>query len=77
MISDQVQNQLPNDDIAEFLTAVENLHPKLKRNIGGIHEILNLRRLATAIEMEKVIAVADASLGTRSRAAHGYILESH
>ena len=26
--------------------------------------------------MEKVIAVVDASLGTRSRAAHGYVLES-
>ena len=76
MISDQIQTQLPNEEIEEFLTEIDKLHPTLKRNLGGIHELVNLRKLATAIEMEKLIAVADASIGTRSRAAHGYIIES-
>ena len=76
MVSSQAQEQLHRDDVTEFLTAVERLHPTLKRNLGGIQEILGLKELATAIEMEQAIGVADASIGSRHRAAHGYVLES-
>ena len=68
--------KLSNEDIGEFLTAVAQLHPTLKRNLRGIQEIVCLQQLAEAVSMGKTIAVSDASLGSRNRAAHAYILES-
>lgn len=76
LILDQASNQLPNDDIGDFLSEIETLLPDLKRNLGGIHEVHGLAGLANAIEMEQALAVSDASLGSRDRAAHGYVLES-
>ena len=75
-ISDRIQNQLFDPGIREFLTAIENTHKTLRRNLGGVQEISGLRQLAQAIEMEDAIEVSDASLGSRGRASHGYIVES-
>ena len=75
-ISDKVKSKLPNEEIEDFLSAVEQLHPTLRRNIGGIQEVEGLSELAEAIIMDNVMAVSDASLGSRNRAAHAYIIES-
>lgn len=75
-ISSQVQEQLSDPDIKEFLMATETTYKTLRRNLGGIQEICGLRQLAQAIEMEATIAVNDTSIGSRNRAAHGYIVES-
>ena len=76
MISDSIKTQPHNKDVAAFLTEVENLPPALKRNLGGLHEITGIANLAHSIEMDEVMAVSDASTGTRHRAAHAYIVES-
>ena len=75
-ISEQVKSKLPDEKIGDFLTAIEHLQPTLKRNLGGIQDINGLHQLAEAVAMGKAIAVSDASLGSRNRAAHAYILES-
>ena len=75
-ISDSIKEQLHNPKIHEFFTEIEKLPSALKRNIGGLHEIQGLSSLAHTIEMEKALAVADASIGTRHRASHAYIVES-
>lgn len=76
LVSDFIMQQLPNNDIAEFLTMIESLPPVLRRNLGALQNIQGLRQLGTSIEMENLLAVADASLGTRGRAFHAYVIES-
>ena len=56
--------------ISELIT----LDPALQRNIGIITDIKNLRLLAQAIETGELQAISDASIGTRARAAHSYII---
>ena len=68
--------QLPNDDIGEFLSMIEALPPALRRNVGAIQDIQDLHHLATSIELENTIAVAYASLGSRGRASHAYVIKS-
>ena len=59
-ISEKVKAQLPNEDIEEFLTVVEQLHPNLQQNVGGIQEIVDLQQLVESVSMGKTIAVSDA-----------------
>ena len=75
-ISEQVKSKLPDEKIGDFPTAIEHLQPTLKRNLGGIQDINGLHQLAEAVATGEAIAVSDASLGSRNRAAHAYILES-
>ena len=63
-----------NSSISELYTELSKLDPMLQRNLGRIVEITNIHDLVKGIEAGKALAVADASLGTRDRAAHGYIL---
>ena len=50
------------------------LDPTLQRNLGIITKAQNLALLANSMEIGEVIAVSDASVGTRARASHSYIL---
>ena len=59
--------QLPDKDIWEFLTAVEQLHPTLQQNLVSIQEIVGLQQLAESVSMGKIIAVSDASLGSQKQ----------
>ena len=76
LVSDQITKQLPHEDIEAFLTAVKQLPPALLRNLGGLQEMNGIAKLAQSIEMKSALGVSDASLGTRGRAAHGYVVES-
>ena len=75
-VSEQINTQLPNEDIEAFLKAVEELPPVLRRNLGGIQEMNGIAMLAQAMELDSALGVSDASIGTRGRAAHGYVIES-
>lgn len=58
--------------VAELCT----MDPVLQRNIGIISTICNVRKLADAIETGDIIAISDAFIRTRSRAAHSYIIST-
>lgn len=75
-ISANVRSQLECEGVRDFLSAIETLPTALRRNLSGIHEISGLSKLAQSIEMNNTLAVADASIGTRGRASHAYIVES-
>ena len=41
-ISNTIKSQLHDTEVHEFLTAIDQLPPALKRNLGGLHEIIGL-----------------------------------
>lgn len=64
-----------NDNlIHELYDELSKLDPMLQRNLGRIVKIENINDLIKGIEAGKALAVGDASLGTRDRGAHTYIL---
>lgn len=65
---------LHDPDLHDLLHEIHDLDPVLQRNIGNIRNIKNLKQLGTAIETGNAIAVSDASIGTRNRAAHSYVI---
>lgn len=57
-----------------MITQILTLDPMLQRNLGYIREVKNLKMLGSAIETGQIIAVSDASIGTRSRSARSYVI---
>ena len=60
--------------INDLKNELSELDPVLQRNIGIISEAHGLEKLAQTIEIGDTIAVSDASIGSRSRASHSYII---
>lgn len=75
-ISESVYQKIKDEAVANFLLTLNELPPTLRRKIGRIIEISNIRKLVQSIKMGEVISCVDASLGSRGRACHATIVES-
>ena len=60
--------------IKDLRQELSKLYPTLQRNVGIISDVRGLAKLAQVIEFGDTIAVSDASIGSRSRASHSYIV---
>ena len=62
--------------ILELYDGLAQLDPMLQRNLGRIVKICNVPELVKGIETGQALAVTDASLGARDRAAHTYTIST-
>ena len=69
-----IASHVQDDNLDELVSEIVKLDPALQRNLGVITGVQNLRLLAQAIELGELQAIIDASIGSRIRAAHSYIL---
>ena len=64
-----------NDHNIQALSAeILEMDPVLQRNLGMITEAQDIEGLANSIEIGETIGVSDASMGSRARASHSYVL---
>lgn len=72
----QITQSILDSDATLLVQELCMLEPALQRNIGNITKMKNVRKFANAIETGDIITISDASIGTRYRAAHSFILST-
>ena len=70
----KISEKCDDPNLQSFAQELSTPDPSLQKNLGIITESTNLKFLATSIEMHETIAMSDASVRSRQRAAHSYIL---
>ena len=63
-----------DERVLDMYEELAQLDPMLQRNLGHITKLHNIAKLVEGLESGKALAVADASLGTRERASHAYVI---
>ena len=69
-----ISKTIDDPNTTTLVKELSELDPVLQRNLGIITESKNIAALANSIETGETIGVSDASLGSRARASHSYVL---
>ena len=69
-----ISKTIDDPNITALTEELLELDPVLQRNLGIITEAHDIAGLANSIEIGETIGVSDASLGSRARASHSYVL---